>query len=195
MASTVATTWLPAAYTLLHMAGFEASLADTAVAVELGARLLITAGSATVRTARGYPLATLGIVAAAGLAAWRAGYLNRDRLASTGQEVVQAAQPWLAKAEAALDGYQQARSALTVIEPYGLPTVEQLAARYLARAPGAVTVPHLFSALASDGYPVAADYLETAVRRHPAFGITEGDPPGIWIGRRIIRLTVPALRR
>jgi hypothetical protein len=42
--------------------------------------------------------------------------------------------------------------------------------------------------LADDGYPVVAEEVDDAVRRHPAFGITEGDLPGIWIGQRIIRL-------
>ncbi len=69
VASTVATTWLPAAYTLLRMAGFEASLADAAVMLELGTRLLVTAAGAAVRAARNYPLPALGIVAAAGFAA------------------------------------------------------------------------------------------------------------------------------
>jgi hypothetical protein len=195
MASTVATTWLPAAYTLLRMAGFEASLADAAVMLELGTRLLVTAAGAAVRAARNYPLPALGIVAAAGFAAWRAGYLSRERLTSAGREVVQAAQPWLAKAEAAFGGYQQARAALTVIEPYGLPTVEQLAARRLARSPRALPLPYLVSALADDEYPVAADEVDDAVRRHPAFGITEGDLPEIWIGRRIIRLSAADQRQ
>jgi len=192
MSNTVATTWLPTAYTLLRAAGFEATLADAAVTLELGTRLLVAVTGAAFRVARSYPLPTIGVVAAAGYAAWRAGYLTRQRLRTTGRELAEAARPWLARADAAFGSYQQAREALKIVEPYGLPTVEQLAARHLTRAPGPVLLPNLISALSCEGYSVTAAELEEAVCHHPAFGGRAASPLGIWIGRRIGYL--PTLR-
>jgi hypothetical protein len=192
MSDTVATTWLPSAYTLLRAAGFEATLADAAVTLELGTRLLVAVTGAAVRMARSYPLPTIGVVAAAGFAAWRAGYLTSERLRSASRELAEAARPWLARADAAFVSYQRAREALKIVEPYGLPTVEQFAARHLARAPGPVLLPDLISALSRDGYSVTAAELEEAIDRHPAFTGRAESPLGIWIGRRMGYL--PALR-
>ena len=135
----------------------------------MGARLLVAVTGAAFRVARSYPVLTIGVVAAAGFAAWRAGYLTRERLSTAGRELTEAARPWLDRADAAFGSYQQAREALKVVEPYGLPTVEQLAARHLARAPGPVLLPNLISALSCDGYSVTAAELKEAIDRHPAF--------------------------
>jgi len=158
-------------------------LADTAATLELAARIGFAAVAATGRLIRSYPLPTLAVLGGAAVLAWRAGYLTNARWRATGRRLAQAAHPWLVKFEAACDGYQQARAALQVVEPYGLPTVEQLAGRHLARAPGPVLPARLGAALASDGYHLAPGELKEAIGHHPAFVGDPDGPYGIWIGR------------
>jgi hypothetical protein len=52
----------------------------------------------------------------------------------------------------AADAYGKARRALRVIEPYGMPTVEELAARHLARVRRLLPLDDLAAALEAAGY-------------------------------------------
>ena len=93
----------------------------TAAIRELAFRLLFAAAGTAARLARSYPLPTIVVVAAAGFTARRTGWMTRERLSTVGRELANAARPWMARAEAAFGCYQQARAALKVVEPYGLP--------------------------------------------------------------------------
>jgi len=121
------------AYRLLQAAGYEATLTEAAYALELAARLIAVPASAVAGAARRHPLAALGIGAAIALVAYQAGYLKRDRLRAAGQEIRRVAATGIEAFGKAADAYGKARQALRVIEPYSTPTVEELAARHLAR--------------------------------------------------------------
>jgi hypothetical protein len=183
LANTVATTWLPVAHQLLRAAGFEATMTDTAALLELAGRVLLGAGSAAARAARQYPLLALALLAGAAWLAWRGGYLRRDQWKATGRQLAETATTWMGSLSDAFAGYELARGALLVIESYGPPTVEQLAARHLARLGHSMPVDLLAGALTQGGYTITPQELEEAVRRHPAFHGDPRSPLGIQIGR------------
>jgi hypothetical protein len=124
---------------------------------------------------------------------WQAGYLTRDRLRAVGREIGQVAVQGLEAFATAYDGYEQVRGALRIIEPYGSPTLEELAARYLARIRHPVSIRDLAVALEHRGYAVTVAELKSATDRHPAFWTKGKSPQVIGIGRiadprRIVRV-------
>jgi hypothetical protein len=183
LANSVAGTWLPLAYRLLQVAGYEATLTEAAYALELAARLVAVPVSAVADTARRHPPAALGIGAAIALVAYQAGYLRRDRLRAAGQEIRSMAATGIEALGNATDAYGKARQALQVIEPYGTPTVEELAARHLARVRRPLPLDDLAAALEAAGHAVSTAELRDATSRHPAFRTTASQPALIGIGR------------
>lgn len=131
----------------------------------MGAVIFSGAASA----ARRYPLAAAGLLTGAAYVAWRSGYFSPERRRVIGHQLRQAAREGLDRIDSAFSAYGQARGALLVVEPYGVPTVEQLAARYLARVGRPLMLPELTAALIGGGYPVTSAELEEATSRHPAF--------------------------
>jgi hypothetical protein len=192
LANSVADTWLPLAHRLLQAAGYEATLTEAAYALELAARLVAVPVSAVVGAARRHPLAALGIGAAIALAAYQAGYLKRDRLRAAGQEIHRVAATGIEAFGHATDAYGKARQALRVIEPYGTPTVEELAARHLARVRRPLPLDDLAAALEAAGHAVSSAELRDATSRHPAFRARASQPALIGIGR-IARLSPAAI--
>ena len=130
-----------------------------------------------------HPLAALGIGAVIALVAYQAGYLRRDRLRAAGQEIRRVAAKGIEAFGSATDAYSKARQALRVIEPYGTPTVEELAARHLARVRRPLPLDDLAAALAAAGHAVTSAELRDATSRHPAFRTRGSQPALISIGR------------
>jgi hypothetical protein len=83
----------------------------------------------------------------------------------------------------ATDAYSKARHTLRVIEPYGTPTVEELAARHLARVRRPLPLDDLAAALEAAGHVVTSTELRDATSRHPAFRTRGTQPALIGIGR------------
>ena len=192
LANSVADTWLPLAHRLLQAAGYEATLTEAAYALELAARLVAVPISTVAGAARRHPLAALGIGAVIALVAYQAGYLRRDRLRAAGQEIRKVAATGIEAFGNATDAYGKARHALRVIEPYGTPTVEELAARHLARVRRPLPLDDLAAALEAAGHAVTSAELRDATSRHPAFRTRGTQPALIGIGR-IARLGTAAI--
>jgi hypothetical protein len=171
------------AHRLLQAAGYEAPLTEAAHALELAARLVAGPVRAVAGAARRHPLAALGIGAAIALVAYQAGYLKRDRLRAAGQEIRKVAATGTESFGDATDAYGNARQALRVIEPYGTPTIEELAARYLARVRRLLSLDDLATALEAAEHRVTFTELRDATSRHPAFWVTGNQPALIGIGR------------
>ena len=91
--------------------------------------------------------------------------------------------------DSAFSAYGHARGALLVVEPYGVPTVEQLAARHLARVGRPLMLPELTAALIGEGYPVTSEELGQATSHHPAFWGSSRSWIGIGKRARAHRLT------
>jgi hypothetical protein len=191
LANSVADTWLPLAHRLLQAADYEATLTEAAYALEVAVRLIAVPVSTVAAAARRRPLAALGIGAAIALFAQQAGYLKRDRLRAAGQEIRKVTAAGFEPFGNATDAYGKARQALRVIEPYGTPTVEDLAARHLARSRRPLPLDDLAAALEAAGYPVSSAELRDATSRHPAFLASTSQPALIGIGR-IARLRTAA---
>jgi hypothetical protein len=102
-----------------------AHLLEFAVRVDAG----ILSGAASV--ARRYPLPAAGLLIGAAYIAWRSGCFSGECRNAVGYQLRQAAREGLGPDRRRLQRLRQARGALLVVEPYGVPTVEQLAARYL----------------------------------------------------------------
>ena len=130
-----------------------------------------------------HPLAALGIGAVIALVAHQAGYLKLDRLRAAGREICGVAAKGMEAFGNASDAYSRARQALRIIEPYGTPTVEELAARHLARVRRPVPLDDLAEALEVGGYAVTSAELRDATDRHPAFRAMGSRPTLIAIGR------------
>lgn len=190
LANSVAATWLPLAHRLLKAAGYEATFTEAAYALELAARLVAVPVSAAAGAARRHPLAALGIGAAIALVAYQAGYLRRGPLRAAGQEIRRVAATGIEALGNATDAYGKARQALRVIEPYGTPTIEELAARHLARVRHPLPLDDLAAALEAAGHAVSSAELRDATSRHPAFRASQ--PALIGIGR-IARLSTAAI--
>ena len=179
----MADTWLLLAHQLLRAAGYEATLTETAFALELAARLVAVPVSAAVGAARRHPLAALGMGTVIALVAYHAGYLRRDRLRAAGQEIRRVAATGIEAFGSAADAYSKARQSLRVIEPYGTPTTAELAARHLARVRRPLPLDDLAAALEAAGHAVTAAELRDATSRHPAFRTRGSQPAVISIGR------------
>ena len=70
---------------------------------------------------------------------------------------------------AALDDHRLTRGRLVVVEASGTATMEQRAARCLARADGPLSAAELRDALADGGERIPATRLRAAMLEHPAF--------------------------
>jgi hypothetical protein len=90
--------------------------------------------SGAVRAAQRYPLPAAALLIGTAYLAWRSGYFSREHRRAVGQHLRQVTREGLEKIDGAFSAYDQAKGAFLVIELYGPPTVEQLAARHLARA-------------------------------------------------------------
>jgi hypothetical protein len=183
MADTLATTWLPMAYGMLKMAGFEATMTEVPYMLELAVRLISVPASAAAGAARRHPLAALGIGAAVLLIASQAGYLKRERLQAAGRGIGQVMANGARYVASASNQHDEVRRALRVIEPYGNPTAEELAARHLARVRTPMTLDALARAIDLKGYDVSTAELKDATGRHPAFWTKDGQPPIVGVGR------------
>ncbi|WP_182903556.1 hypothetical protein [Microbispora sp. H10830] len=167
--NTDATTWVNTAYMMLQAAGFEANLADAAMLAEGAARLLVIGGAAITRLARRNPAPVLVLLAGGLYLIERAGYLDFGRLRDGARRLIDAARPWVEEFADAMSEHQHARMALQAVEPYGSPTLEQSAARYLARCGRPLTAEELRDILTSKGHPVSATRLKRAMEAHPGF--------------------------
>lgn len=174
-ANTDAATWVGLAYRLLRAAGFEARLGDAAFLAELAVRAVAAAGGAAVRVIRSYPVPVVGLLAGAVVLAGRFGYLDLGRWREGWHRFREAMGPWLDWLMVALEEHQSVRGALRVIEPAGKPTVEQAAARHLARRGAALTPRELRDELSSSGYRASAAELKRGMLRHPGFSRRPGD--------------------
>jgi hypothetical protein len=168
---------------MLRAAGYEATLTEAAYALELAARLVAAPVAAAAGAARRHPLAALGIGAVIALVAYQAGYLRRDRLGAAGREIRRVATAGIEAFGEATDAYTSARMALRVIEPYGTPTAEELAARHLARVRCPMSPDDLAAALTAGGHAVTSAELRDVTSRHPAFRTRGSRPALIGIGR------------
>jgi hypothetical protein len=183
MANMVATTWLPMTYGLLRAAGFEANLTEAAHLLEFAVRLVAAPIGAAVHAVRCHPITTLGIGSAVLFLMWRAGFLSRERFRSIGSVAGEIFAEGVNVIGGAVESYEQARGALRVIEPYGTPTIEELAARYLARVRRPVSLSDLAIALERGGPLVTVAELKTVTRRHPAFWMKADNSAMIGVGR------------
>ena len=169
MSSSTAAEWIGIASNLLRAAGFEANLADAALVVELVGRLLFAATGAAMRFATSYPLPALALLIAGVYLAKRYGYLDSARAKAGIRRVGEAVRPALDMIGDATVAWSGARNALFVVEPYGPPTIEHLAARYLARCGRPLTPGDLRDRLKITGHEVTAAGLKRAMTAHPAF--------------------------
>lgn len=175
LAGTIATDWLPTAYQWLNAAGFEATLTDTAMLLEVAVRAVVLAAGSAARMARRHPLPAVAVLAGAAYLAGRGGYLNGSRWRTHARRFAEVTRPWQDRLYEAFQDHQRAREALVIIEPYGPPTTEQAAARHLARIGRRLTPAELHAALIREGYPLEDGELHRAVAEHPAFiADTEG---------------------
>ncbi|WCN80929.1 hypothetical protein [Micromonospora sp. LH3U1] len=174
-ANTDAATWVGLAYGLLRAAGFEARLGDAALLAELTARTVAAAGGATVRAIRSYPVPAIGLLAGAVVLAGRFGYLDPARWREGWHRFREAMEPLRDGLTVALEEHQAARGALRVIEPAGRPTVEQAAARYLARRRAALTPRELRDELSMSGFTASGAELRRGMLSHSAFSRRPGD--------------------
>jgi hypothetical protein len=175
MSNTTATAWLEAAYNFLHAAGFEATFTDAAILVELAGRAIIAIGGGLIRLASSHPVPFFMILSGALYLAIRAGWLDAARLRSGIREVWQHAAPLLQALAEASQEHLTARSGLHVIEPYAHPTVDESAARYLARCGRPLDPSDLRDALGDTGFRTSAAQLRRAMNAHPAFVRLPGD--------------------
>ncbi|MEU5387165.1 hypothetical protein [Kitasatospora cineracea] len=167
--------WVGMAHGLLRACGFEASLTTAVLAAEVAAHLSVQLVSAIGRAAARNPLLATAVAAVAVLVLRRQGLLDRTRWKQGAISLVDAAQPLLERFTAALDDHRLTRGRLVVVEASGPTTVEQRAARYLARTEGPMGADQLRDALAGGGERVAATRLRAAMLEHPAFTRLPGD--------------------
>ena len=173
-ANTDAAAWVGMAYGLLRMAGFEARLTDAAFLAETAARAIAVTGGSAVRAIRSHPVPAVGLLAGAVVLAARFGYLELGRWREGWHRFREAIGPWKDGLTVALEEHQAARGAVRVIEPVGKPTVEQAAARHLARRGAALTPCDLRDQLLSAGYTASAAELKRGMLGHPAFSRRPG---------------------
>jgi hypothetical protein len=175
MSSSTAAEWIGVARNVLQAAGFEANLADAALVVELVGRLLFAASGAVMRFAARYPMPVLALVAGGLYLAKQYGYLDAVRVKAGVRRLGETVRPTLDTIGESAAAWEGARKALFVVEPEGSPTVEQLAARHLARCGRPLTPSDLRDRLKITGHKVSAAGLKRAMTAHPAFHRQPGD--------------------
>jgi hypothetical protein len=167
--------WVETAQRLLLAAGFEASAADAAVAVELAGRLFFLGANAVVGVVRQFPLAALAAAVAAGYLVRRNNLLTCDRLRGGARSLAEAVEPLVEAIGTASAEWELAREALYVVEPQEQPTIEQAAARYLARCGRSLKPTELRDQLHRLGDNLTAAALKRAMLSHPGFVRLPGD--------------------
>jgi hypothetical protein len=175
MSSSTAAEWIEVARNLLQAAGFEANLADAALVVEMVGRLLFAVSGAAMRFAARYPLPVLALLVGGLYLAKLYGYLDAARVKAGIRRVGEAVRPTLDMIGDATVAWSGARDALFVVEPDGPPTIEHLAARYLARCGRPLTPSDLRDRLNMAGHKVTGAALKRAMIAHPAFHRQPGD--------------------
>jgi hypothetical protein len=179
ISGTTALAYVQTAWTLVRMAGFEASLADAVALVDLAVRAVGFLGLQAARGLRQHPIVGVGIVGAMLWLAYRFGYLKRDRIREGLRQLGKAAGPIIDAATTAAEQRHIARDALRSVEPYGPATVEQAAARYLARCRRPLTPGELRDQLRGTGVAITAAALKRLMSGHPAFVRESGDLYGV----------------
>ena len=168
--NTTAATWVGIAYSVLRMAGIEASMADAAAMAELGLRLLVGAAGSVARAARAHPLIAIFTVVIFALVGLRYGAFGRERLREAMRWLRRVGEPLVTALSDKYVEHAQIRRALHVVEPYGVPTLEQAAARHLARCGRLLTPSELRDGLLRyAGVETTAKALKAAMTEHPAF--------------------------
>lgn len=170
-----AASWVETAQGLLRAAGFEASAADAAVALEVAGRLFFLGAQATVRAAHRSPLPALVAIAVAAYLAWRNDLITRDRLLAGVRHLGDAVEPLVEAIGTASADWRETRDALHVVESVGHPSIEQLAAQHLARCGRSLTPSDLRDELRRSGEDVTAAGLRRAMQLHPGFVRLLGD--------------------
>lgn len=175
ISGTTALAYVETARTLIRMAGIEASLGDAVALVDIAVRAVGLLGAQTVSWLRQHPYLGATIVGAMLWLAHRFGYLKRDRIREGIRQLGRMAGPVIDAAATALQQREVAHSALRGVEPYGYATLEQEAARYLARRGRQLTPAELRDQLRSTGVVVPATTLKRVMSGHPAFARAPGD--------------------
>ncbi|MFB6396503.1 hypothetical protein [Polymorphospora lycopeni] len=174
-----AVAYVETARTLIRMAGFEASLADTVALVNIAVRAAGFLGTQAVHGLRQHPFAGAAIMGAMLWLAYRFGCFKRDRIREGLRQLGRMAGPVVEAATEAAEGRQTARDALRGVEPHGPATVEQAAARHLARHGRQLTPSELRDQLRISGIAIPATALKRAMRSHPAFIRAPGELYGV----------------
>jgi hypothetical protein len=111
--------WIRTAQTILRVAGFEATVADAAFAVDLFGSLAFAGLGRTVQVARRHPIVTTLLLATIAFIAIRRGWVTRDRLRGMGSWIREAGEPFMSMIGDAYNGYTDSRRTLHVVEPHG----------------------------------------------------------------------------
>jgi hypothetical protein len=179
ISSVAAVAYVETARKLMHMAGIEATLADTVALVDLAIRAIGFLGAQTIQGLRQHPYIGIAIGGAVLCLVYRLGYLRRDRLREGLRQLGEWSGPILEATALAVNERHLGRQALTAVEPYGTPTIDQSAARHLARCGRQLTPRELRDQLRLEGREIPAAALKRAMRSHPAFVRTSGDFYGV----------------
>lgn len=175
--------WIPVAQDLLRLAGLEASAANALVLIDLVVRMLGSGVQRLAGLAVRNPLPAAAF--AAGLLLWgyRHGHLSRGEWRQRLSRVGEVTRPLLEQGNAARAEHRAISDSLLVVQPPPYPTIEQLAARYLARCGRPLTPGELRDALARHGHTVPAAQLKRNMLAHRAFVRAPGD---VWtVGRPV----------
>jgi len=179
ISSAAAVAYIETARKLMHMAGIEASLADTVALVDLAIRAIGFLGAQAIQGLRQHPYIGLAIGGAVLCLVYRFGYLRRDRLREGLRQLGKWSSAILEATALATNERHLGRQAMTAVEPYGTPTIDQSAARHLARCGRPLTPRELRDQLRLAGQEIPATTLKRVMRSHPAFVRTRGDFYGI----------------
>jgi hypothetical protein len=173
--------WIPVAQDLLRMAGMEANAADALVAIDFGLHLFGLGIQSLATAAARHPVLSAMVVGAVLWFCRSRGYLRGEDWRRRAARAWEVAEPYIERTGAAIEEHTRLRDSLLVVEPPPYPTIEQWAARYLARCGRGLTPGDLRDALAGRGYQVSAAALKRAMLAHGAFVRSPGD---VWtVGR------------
>lgn len=161
--------WVETARSLLAAAGFEATLDSAAGAVELAANVLCAAGAAIVGLVRRHPMPALCFAAVGLYVAYRLGWLRGEVARNRLRALWDFVGPMLSGLGDIADAQATARRSLIAIEPYEPATLEEVAARFLARHRGGHLPADLRDQLRARGHQTSAAALKRIMDNHPAF--------------------------
>lgn len=185
ISGTAAAMFVQTARDVIRNAGYEASFTEAAALVDIGVRTIGLATSQAVRGLRSHPVVGAAIIGAVLWAAYRYEILRRDRVADGLRSLGTMVGPIMEATSAAIEERQVLRQGLRAVEPYGPATVEQVAARLLARCGKPLTPGEIRDQLRRGGTAVPAAVVKRAVQGHPAFLRLPGDlyslgAPMVW---------------